>query len=63
MQEEFYDRYYQAGRADLHAGLDRGFTALGRVIAGTFNAIHDVQFAAPWKQPDRRQPNRHPGLA
>ena len=53
MQDEIYDRYYQAGRADLHAGLDRGFDAIGRFVAGTFNAIHDVQFAAPWKRQAR----------
>ena len=50
MQDENYDRYYQAGRADLHAGLDRGFEAIGHFIGRTFDAIHDVQFDAPWKK-------------
>lgn len=63
MQEEFYDRYYQAGRADLHAGLDRGFQRIGHFIANTFNALHDVQFDAPWKDNERRRPDGRAGLA
>ena len=63
MQDEIYDRYYQAGRADLHAGLDRGFQAVGHFIATTFNAIHDVQFSAPWKKADRRKSGKRAGIA
>ena len=58
MQDEIYDRYYQAGRADLHAGLDRGFEAIGRFVSTTFNALHDVQFDAPWKRTERTRPTR-----
>ncbi len=50
MRDEIYDRDYQAGRAELHAGIDRALLAIARGIATTFDAIHHVQFAAPWKR-------------
>ena len=51
MRDEIYDRDYQAGRAELHAGIDRLVLGLGRTLGATFDAIHDIQFAAPWQQP------------
>jgi hypothetical protein len=54
MHDEIYDREYQAGRAELHAGIDRAVLAVGRSLATTFDAIHDIQFAAPWKAPDHK---------
>ena len=63
MQDEIYDRYYQAGRADLHAGLDRGFAAIGRFLGATFDAIHDVQFDAPWKRRPRPARDKRAGIA
>ena len=58
MRDEIYDRDYQAGRAELHAGIDRAILRLGRAIGGTFDAIHDVQFAAPWHQSPRGRGGR-----
>lgn len=63
MQDEIYDRYYQAGREDLHAGLDRGFQAIGHFLGATFNALHDVQFSAPWNKTDRPNAGDRAGLA
>ena len=51
MRDEIYDREYQAGRAELHAGIDRAILRIGRFIGATFDAIHAIQFAAPWRQP------------
>ena len=50
MVDEIYDRTYQNGREQLHAGLDRMFEKLGTGLATTFRAIHDIEFAAPWKK-------------
>ena len=54
MRDEIYDRDYQAGRAELHGGIDRLILGLGRTLGATFDAIHDIQFAAPWQQPARK---------
>lgn len=55
MRDEIYDRDYQAGRAELHAGIDRAILRLGRMLATTFDAIHAIHFAAPWRQQKRRR--------
>jgi hypothetical protein len=61
MRDEIYDRYYQAGRAELHAGFDRAVLRAGRAIAATFDAIHAIQFAAPWR--DARGKGGRAGIA
>ena len=48
MMDEIFDRNYQAGRADLNAGLDRGFTRIGGALSNTFKALHRVQWQATW---------------
>ena len=62
MRDEIYDREYQAARAELHDGIDRLVLRLGRTLGATFDAIHDIQFAAPWRHPRRRR-GRRPGTA
>jgi len=57
MIDEIFDRQYQAGRADLNAGLDRAVAHVGRSILLTFEAIQRVQFAAPWRE-TRTKKNR-----
>ena len=54
MRDEIYDRDYQAGRAELHDGIDRAILRIGRLIGASFNAIHVIHVAAPWRQPRRR---------
>ena len=63
MQDEIYDRYYQAGRQELHAGLDRGLQRVGHSIAAAFNALHDINFAAPWREGKPASQNDRAGLA
>ncbi len=54
MMDEHFDRNYQAGRQQLNAGIE----ALGRrLLVGTanlFDAIHRIQFSAPWTHPRSR---------
>ena len=45
MVDELYDRNYQAGREQLHAGIDRLIAA----VASSLAALNRVQFDAPWK--------------
>ena len=62
MRDEIYDRDYQAGRAELHAGIDRAILRLGHFVAATFDTLHAIQWAAPWREPERRHRQR-PGTA
>jgi len=58
MVDEIYDRQYQAGRAELNAGLGRGFAAIGRGL----EALHRFEWSAPWK-PARTARDDRAGLA
>lgn len=48
MADEIYDRNHQAGREQLHAGIDRGIDKVRDGLVATFQALHGIQFAAPW---------------
>jgi len=48
MNDEIFDRSYQSGRSDLNAGIDRAFRRIARSVNGAFDALHRIQFAAPW---------------
>jgi hypothetical protein len=48
MMDEHFDRNYQAGREAFNAGVDRGLARLGKTFAATFNALHRIQWSAPW---------------
>ncbi|HEY8593058.1 MAG TPA: hypothetical protein VIL42_09380 [Sphingomicrobium sp.] len=58
MVDEIYDRNYQAGRAEMNRALDAGFARLGRAIVATLEALHRIEFDAPWReQPKRVRPH------
>ena len=48
MVDELYDRGDQAGRAELHAGIDRLVTKIGRELGKSFSAIHRFEWSSPW---------------
>ena len=48
MMDENFDRTYQAGRADLNAGIDRLATRIGKSVAESFDVLHRIQWSAPW---------------
>ena len=48
MIDENYDRGYQAGRAELHAGIDRLIAKVRNAIAPAFIALHHIEWDAPW---------------
>jgi hypothetical protein len=52
MIDEIFDREYQAGRADLNAGLDRLVSRLASAFGDTFDSMKRVQFNAPWARKD-----------
>lgn len=49
MRDELFDRDYQHGRAELHQGLDQIIRLIAQGLAGTFDAIHRVEWSAPWR--------------
>ena len=52
MVDEIFDRNYQAGRADLNAGIDRAVQRIGAGIGGTLakslEVLHRIEWNAPW---------------
>ncbi|MFL6751779.1 MAG: hypothetical protein ACJ8D5_06665 [Sphingomicrobium sp.] len=54
MVDEIFDRVYQDGRADLHAGIDRAFGRLAGAIGGGLRAMHRFEWSAPWHARDKR---------
>ena len=58
MVDEIFDRNYQAGRADLNAGLERGLKRLGAAIGKGLAVLHRTEWSAPWagKSTDARCP-------
>ncbi|QIL02886.1 hypothetical protein G7078_08875 [Sphingomonas sinipercae] len=57
MVDEIYDRQYQAGRQDLHAGIDRAVARFGRAVAAVFRVQQRIHFAAPWDERRFRRMN------
>ena len=53
MVDEIFDRTYQDGRAELNAGLDRGFGRIGSTIGKSLKVLHRIEWNAPWA----RSPN------
>ena len=48
MQDEIFDRSYQAGRAQLNAGIDRAFAKIRRTLSDSFKVQHRLEWSAPW---------------
>ena len=48
MVDEIFDRNYQQGRAELHAGLDRAFARIGDALGKSLKALHRIEWSAPW---------------
>ena len=51
MIDEIYDRGYQAGRTELHDGIDALVRKLGITISPALAAIHRFEWDAPWLMP------------
>lgn len=58
MRDELFDRDYQAGRAKLNAGIDRGIARIARSVGDSFKLLHDIQWNAPWNAKAKRRAGR-----
>ena len=59
MRDELFDRDYQAGRAELNAGIDRAISAIGHSLGDSLKVLHRIEWSAPW----RAKPGRRTGRA
>ena len=48
MMDEIYDRGYQAGRAELHDGIDRLARKVRSAVSPALSAIYHFEWDAPW---------------
>jgi hypothetical protein len=48
MVDEIYDRGYQAGRAQLHDGIDALVRKVRDALAPALTALHRLEWDAPW---------------
>lgn len=53
MIDEIYDRGYQAGRTELHDGIEALVHKFGGIISPALAAIHRFEWDAPWLKPSR----------
>jgi hypothetical protein len=54
MMDEMFDRTYQAGRADLNAGIDRAVSKFGRTLGDSLQVLHRIEWSAPWQRQIKR---------
>lgn len=49
-----FDRQYQVGRPELATGIDHLLRRLAGEAGAVFDAVHRIQFSAPWNDPRSR---------
>jgi hypothetical protein len=49
MVDEIYDRGYQAGRTQLHDGIDRLLGRLRAALTPAMTTLHHLEWDAPWQ--------------
>ncbi len=58
MRDELFDRDYQAGRAELNAGIDRAVARIGRSLGDSLKLLHHIEWSAPWQVKTKRRAGR-----
>jgi hypothetical protein len=48
MIDEIYDRGYQAGRSELHDGIDALISRVRNAFAPALSALYHMEWDAPW---------------
>ena len=54
MMDEMFDRNYQAGRADLNAGIDRALAKVRESLGDNLKFLHRIEWSAPWQREAKR---------
>lgn len=55
MMDEHFDRTYQAGRADLNAGLASLFDGIARTLSDSFKVLHRIEWSSPWNAAGKKR--------
>ena len=64
MVDETFDRSYQAARAEMNAGVDRGVRAFVLGIRLAFQVLNHINWDSPWTvRRTRPQAGKRAGLA
>ena len=58
MRDELFDRDYQAGRAELNAGIDRAIAGVRRSLSDSLKVLHRLEWDAPWQTKTNRRAGR-----
>jgi hypothetical protein len=58
MRDELFDRDYQAGRAELNAGIDRAIANIGKSLGDSLKLLHHIEWSAPWNAKTNRRAGR-----
>ena len=58
MRDELFDRDYQAGRAELNAGIDRAIANIGKSLGDSLKLLHHLEWSAPWNAKTNRRAGR-----
>ena len=58
MRDELFDRDYQAGRAELNAGIDHAIAAIGSSLGDSLKLLHHIEWSAPWHPKTKRRAGR-----
>jgi hypothetical protein len=48
MIDEFFDRSYRDGRAELNASLASGLSNVANAVMNAFNVLNRIEYQAPW---------------
>jgi hypothetical protein len=51
MMDEHFHRLYREGGGTLNAGIDQAIAAIGRELGKSLQALHRVEWSAPWARP------------
>jgi hypothetical protein len=48
MIDEFFDRSYRDGRAELNASLASGLSNVTNAVMNAFDVLNRIEYQAPW---------------
>jgi hypothetical protein len=53
MIDQMFDRAYREARTELNGGIQRALTQLSRTVGDGLEALHRLEWNAPWHAPSK----------